>query len=115
MKNKKSIALGFMLGVAACVLLPLAVRVVFPTPLQALPIMASTKEEIYDSGFLPDFSYKLEAAVQPDDFDRFVRRMRFPAGSRQSATLYVVEEPEKEYRMSAEYRNGTLYFEESKY
>ena len=115
MNNKKSIAIGFAIGVAACILLSVGKRIMFPTPRQALPFGAtSIREDIYVNGFLPDFSYKLEAKVKPDGFDRFVRRMRFPARSRQSATLYVVEEPDREYRMSAEFRDGTLCFEESK-
>jgi len=115
MKSKRSIAIGFAFGVAACILLSVGKRVIVPTPRQALPFGAtSIKENIYVNGFLPDFSYKLEAKVTPNGFHRFVRRMRFPAPSRQSDTLYVFEEPDKEYRMSAEYRDGILCFEESK-
>jgi hypothetical protein len=70
---------------------------------------------VYIHGFLPDFSYKLEADIEPDEFKRFVRRMGFTDASRKNPTQYAIEKPEIEYRMTAEYHGRSLYFEEFKY
>jgi hypothetical protein len=116
MKTTKSLLVGFALGIATCLLMLVGKRLVFPTALQALPFGAGNiKEEVYINGFLPDFSYKLEADIKPDGFNSFVRRMGFPETSRRNDRLYVVEEREREYQKSAEYRGGTLYFEEWKH
>lgn len=116
MKNRKPMLIGFALGVATCLLFWVGRRFVFPTALQALPFAAmNIKEEVYINGFLPDFSYKLEADIKPEAFDSFVRKMRFPESSRQNPRLYVIDEPAKEYQRRAEYFDGTLHYEEWKH
>jgi len=115
MSNKKAVALGFVLGVVACMLFAIGKRMLLPSALQALPLHATAiKEKVYINGFLPDFSYELEATVKQEGFNRFVKRMRFPLESRRSDTLYVVETPKTQHTRRAEYRDGILYYEESK-
>ncbi|MDB5345257.1 MAG: hypothetical protein JWP89_3634 [Schlesneria sp.] len=117
MNNKKSALAGFVIGMATCALPSIGGCLFFPSARQALPFRAVNIKEVESiSGFLPDFSYKLEADnITQDEFDRFARRMGFPDASRQNARLYVIDEPEREYHKKAEYLGGTLYFEEVKY
>lgn len=117
MNNVKSAFVGFVVGVATCAIPSIGGCLFFPSARQALPFGAVNIEEVESiSGFLPDFSYKLEADnITQNEFDRFTRRMGFTDANRQNARLYVVDNPEREYHKKAEYLGGTLYFEEAKY
>jgi hypothetical protein len=114
MKDMKPLFVGFAWGVVTCVIVEIGVWFLFPSPRNALPICTSIKEEFYQDGFLPDFSYKLEAKITADQFKRFVRITGFPESSRRNPYLYVIDKPEREYQKKAEYLGGTLYFEEFK-
>jgi hypothetical protein len=115
MSTKAAVAIGFGLGVAVCVLFATGKRILFPSPIQALPFRAyGIHEKRYINGFLPDFSYELEATVKQESFERLVRRMRFPPESRQSDTLYVIEDQERQYGRKTFYRDGVLYYQEFK-
>lgn len=62
--------------------------------------------------FLPDFSYTLEAQITDEQFRRFVRKMGFPESSRKNSHLYVIDERDHQYQMTAQYLRGVLIFEE---
>jgi hypothetical protein len=115
MKNTKSLFIGFAWGVVTCLIVEIGVWFLFPSPQNALRFCTSFKEERYEDGFLPDFSYKLEAKITADQFKRFVRLTGFPESSRRNPFLYIIDKPEREYGKKAEYLGGTLYYEEFKY
>jgi hypothetical protein len=117
MNHLKSAFVGFVAGVATCLLPSIGGCLFFPSARQALPFGAVNIREVESiNGFLPAFSYKLQADnISQEQFDRFVRRMGFTDTNRQHARRYVIDNPEREYHKKAEYLGGTLCFEEEKY
>jgi hypothetical protein len=114
MKNMILLSIGYVFGVISCLMVYIGKVQCFPNPRQALPVSARYSEECHEYGFTPDFSYTLEAAVTDEQFQTFVRKMRFPESSRKNAYLYMIGQPDSRYQKTAQYFRGTLRFEESR-
>ncbi|WP_373653426.1 hypothetical protein [Schlesneria sp. DSM 10557] len=112
MKNPAPLLISFVCGILACLFVVVGKMLIFPSAVQALPFLSAYREEYHDYGLIPDFYYKLEARMNPREFERFVYLVGFRPEDQKNSTLYLIELPD--YSKRAEYSGGELVYEESR-